>query len=260
MEHGNWCPMNISSLFSFSTSARQAQGNANAATSKSVQDLSPLALAVQRADQRIQAEVETNTAQLSSFGKLKSSVSDVQLAARSLTELSVTASSPDITSAVNTFVSAFNTLASAAKNTIELTGAVQTSQNASQVAKGLQQAMLPDPASSDALKSIGVHLQDGRLALLGDQFESARAADPAKVLATLYQLGQRVDKSAGTELEANGNVSGYLTTLRQHAKVLGTQQSALQSAAVATANSAGQSANGAPGRGLAAYQSHINIG
>lgn len=249
--------MNISSLFSFSAASHRSNPHAS---SKSVQEVSPLALAVQRADQRIQAEVETNTAQLSSFGKLKSSVSEVQLAAHTLRDLPVTASPADITSALGTFVSAFNAAASTAHDTAKLPGALAASQSANRVANGLQRALAVEPVMPEALANLGVHVQEGRLALDLTQLASALAADPAGVQATLANIGQRVGQTASAELEANGNVSGPLTSLHQQAQVLGTQQSALQSAAQATASAPSPGRSGALGQGLAAYRSHINIG
>lgn len=240
--------MNISNLFNFGASS--AWGNASP-SAKSVQDVSPLTLAVQRADKRVQTEVDSNTAQLSSFGKLKSYVSEVQRTAQALTQLPATATGTDLKTALAKLVSAFNAATDIASTTAALPGASAASLSASRVSKDLQTALSGDPSLSGALEKIGVSVQNGSLALNDTPLDAALAADPAAVQATLTQLAGQMNHTATTELQADGNVSGSLTTLNQQARVLEAQQSALQSATQATAT---------PGsaRGLSAYQAHMN--
>jgi hypothetical protein len=247
--------MNISNLLNFSAFSNWTTSKSS---TESVQALSPLALAVQRADKRVQTEVDTNTAQLSSFGKLQSAVSDVQIAAHTLTTLTAKAPSSDVQHAVTTLMSAFNAATNTARTTAALPGATAASHSANRVGKDLQGAMSPDAATSDALKTIGVNLQDGSLALDAQKFDAAFSADPAAVQATLRKVGQLLDKAASTELEVNGNVSGSLNTLNLHAKVLEAQQAALQSAAQATSPAQVRANTAARGYGLAAYQANMN--
>jgi flagellar capping protein FliD len=248
--------MNISNLFGsgFSTSWK-SHFSSSPAASESVKELSPLALAVQRADKRIQTEVDTNTAQLSSFGKLKSSVSDVQIAAKALIDLSGNDSSAAVKNAVSNLVSAFNASADIAKTTAALPGATDASQSAHRVGRDLHRAVSGDASISDALKDIGVRLHEGGLALDPKRLDAALTADPDRVRAVLAEIGQQIHATTSTELEANGNVFDSLNSLSQLARVLESQQSALQSAAQATSTAQSNRANG--GR-LAAYQSAMN--
>ena len=248
--------MNISNLFKFSASNSWSNANSPA---KSVDSVSPLALAVQRADKRIQTEVDTNTAQLSSFGQLKSLVSNVQIAANALSNLPASPDSTDAHNALNSMVSAFNDATNTAQSTAALPGAPEASQSAARVGKDLQNAISADTTSAEALKQIGISLQNGSLVVDDKTFSAALTSDLAGVQTTLTTLGRLIDKTASAELEANGNVTDSMKTLSQHARVLDAQQSALQSATQATAPAQGR-ATGALGYGLAAYQSHMNKG
>ena len=244
--------MNISNLFSFSTYSNWNQPRTQG---QSVHEASPLALAVQRADQRVQSEVTSNSAQLSAFGQIKSSVSQVQIAARGLSSLTVSSSGSDLASALDTLKNAINTTITLAKSTAEMSGTSETSQSAKRVERDLQGIIPSDSPMSDAFKTLGIAMQDGALFVDANKFSTATAAAPALAQATLVQLGQAIEHMASTELDANGNVNGSLNLLKRYANTLQAQQSALQSAAQATAYSG--SRVGASGYAVGAYQANI---
>ena len=117
--------MNISNLFNFQTTNQRANPFAAQTAKQPVTDVSPLALAVQRADQRIQTEVQDNTAQLSSFGQLKSAVSDLQMAAQSLDTLAsadTPVSAEELKDALSRLVSTFNAATATVRTAAALPG------------------------------------------------------------------------------------------------------------------------------------------
>lgn len=244
--------MNISNLFGsgFSTAWKSPFSSA-APASESVKELSPLALAVQRADKRVQNEVDVNTAQLSSFGRLKASVSDVQIAAKALTDLSAESSISNIQSAVSRMLGAFNGAADTAQTTAALPGASVASESARRVERDLQQAVTADVRIASALKDIGIEFRGNALKLDVDRLDASLASDPDHARAVLAELGQQLDTTSTAELQAHGNVNESMDRLRQLAKVLESQQSALQSAAQATLAGTASRGHGHP---IAAYQ------
>lgn len=214
-----------------------------------------MALAVQRADKRVQTEVDTNTAQLSSFGKLKSSVSEVQIAAQAVTNLSGNDSSAVVKNTVVNMVNAFNASAEIARATAALPGATDASQSARRVGQDLHRAVSGDNKISDALSGIGVKFHAGALVLDTEKLEATLTADPDRVRAVLAEVGQQIHTTTSAELAASGNLGGSLNSLSQLAKVLESQQSALQSAAQATSTTQSNRINGSR---LAAYQAAMN--
>ncbi len=183
---------------------------------------------LEKADKRIQAQVDVTSAQLSSFGKLKSSVSDAQTASRALSSLPQTSTASTQKSAAEKFVSAFNAAIASAKTTAGVAGDATASRSASRVAKDLTAAVSTDSATIDALKKAGFNLQsDGTLSLDAKKFESAQATDPNSVKATLAKVGQQVDKATSEELASGGRVTTSVTSLTQRSAVLKSQQDTL---------------------------------
>ncbi|MFZ4624744.1 MAG: flagellar filament capping protein FliD [Rhodoferax sp.] len=195
-----------------------------------------------KAEKRIQSLVDVTSAQLSSFGQLKSAVSDTQLAAKALGSLSATSSNAAVKTATESFVGAFNSAISTAKSTSAFAGEGASAQSASRAGKDLVRTVSTDSATRDALKQIGFSLaSDGKLTLDVKKFEAAQTADPMAVKATLAKIGQQVDKTATQELASGGNVSNTVSSLSQRASVLKNQQNTLaalqQTATDATSNS-----------------------
>ncbi|APW44456.1 flagellar filament capping protein FliD [Rhodoferax saidenbachensis] len=200
--------------------------------SASTQATGGLSLAAQaglkKADQRIQAQVDKTTAQLSSFGKLQSAVSGTQLAARGLGILGNTSTATAQKSAASDFTSAFNAALASAKTTATQPGDTAAVQSASRTGKNLLSALGADTATVDALKKVGFSLNaSGSLVLDSTKLDAAQKADPAAVRATLNKLGKQVFNAATQELASNGNVGLSLSTLNQRSGILKSQQATL---------------------------------
>lgn len=210
---------------------------------------------LKKADQRIQAQVDTTTAQLSSFGKLKSSVSDAQIAARALGNLASTTSPVAQKSAASQFVSAFNGVVNTAKATAAVPGESSASLSASRTSKDLVRSVSADAAAVDALKKVGLSVNsDGTLALDAKKFDAAQKADPNGVRATLVKVGQRSYTTATKELGAEGNVGLSLSALNQRSGILKSQQATLASLGQSPSTAQSAVSPSAFSAGLAAYR------
>jgi flagellar capping protein FliD len=249
--------MNISNLFNFQTTNQRANPFAAQTAKQPVTDVSPLALAVQRADQRIQTEVQDNTAQLSSFGQLKSAVSDLQMAAQALDALAsadAPASATELKDALTRLVSTFNAAIATVRTAAALPGDMAASQSAKRTGKALMGAVAGDDAAASTLAALGVTVKAGAMAFNPGRVDAASEASLAQAQTALGDWGQRIDQAATQELDAHGDISDGFAKLMHHAKTLDAQQSALQSAAQATAAYPA----GSPQRqaGLAAYRAN----
>ena len=219
--------MNISDTLNATAANNLITANAKT-TAQATGSLSPVEQTLQKTNTKIQAEVDTTTAQLSSFGQLKSAVSNTQLAAQALGRLSSTASSADVKTAAGNFVNAFNATIGTAKTTAAVPGATTATNSANRAGRDLSRSVAADSRTFDALKKLGFSLRsDGTLALDAKKFEAAQKADPASVQATLAKIGQQVDKTASKELAADGSVSGSMTSLNARASMLKTPQASL---------------------------------
>ncbi len=246
--------MNINDIVNLNAASKYLGTNTSAQSTNSVNGA--VSTGLEKAEKRIQAQVDTTSTQLSSFGKLKSSVSGAQIAGRALGGLTSTGTSAAEKTAATQFVSAFNSAVNTAKTTAAVAGETTAASNsATRVGKDLLRAVGSDAATIGALKKIGFSLNaDGNLVLDAKKLDAAQKADPAAVRATLTQLGQQVDKTATKELAADGNVGTSLSSLNQRSAVLKGQQSALASVAQSTTASQSSSKTGAFNYGLSAYQ------
>lgn len=255
--------MNLSDILN----SPAANSTANAKTKTATQTtagLSPLEKVRQHANSKIQTEVDATKAQLSSFGQLKSAVSNTQLAAQALGSLSSTASSAEVKTAVQNFVSAFNTAIDTAKTTAAAPGSA--THNASRASRDLSRSVMADLRTFDALKKLGVSMgSDGSLTLDSKKLDTLQKADPAGAQATLTKIGRQVEKTAIKELAADGHVSGPMSSLNARASLLKTQQGALASLAEATTASPSSTTTNAStptwsrGFGASAYQNSSNL-
>lgn len=194
---------------------------------------------------RLQADATATTAQLSSFGLLKSALATGQTAAQALTKLTATASAADITQATGDFFNAFNAAVTAAKTAAAVPGSAQAAQAAGRVSRDLDSALTMGAASQSAMSKLGLTVQsDGTLKHDPGKFAAALAKDLAGVKAALAQLGKQVQAAANKELASNGNVGGSVANLTQHSSALTQQQKALLSLRQSTGLSAYQQASG----------------
>jgi hypothetical protein len=210
---------------------------------------------LQKATTRIQAAVDSATTHLSSFGKLKSAVSEVQLASRALNSLTTTASGAGFKLAASSLVSAYNNAIKAARAAALVTGLPAESVGAKRASRELVQAVTADATTLASLKRIGISaLPDGTLVLDTQGLDAAQLADPAGAQSTLAKLGGRLDKAATQELASDGEVTGSLSALNRRMTTLTAQQDAMATLADNMATAA-QNATGTGfgSYGLAAY-------
>jgi hypothetical protein len=245
--------MNINDIVQANSANKYLGLNSNAQASGSVSGAGQAGL--QKAEKRIQTQVDVTTAQLSSFGKLKSSVSGAQLAAHTLGNLTATSATAAIKTAADSFVNAFNTAVTTAKTTAAVPGETAASQSASRVAKNLSRTVSENTATIDSLKKIGFNLQsDGTLTLDAKKFADAQKADSVNLKATLSKIGQQVDKTATQELATSSNLSSSVSSLNQRATVLKSQQSTLASLHQTPTSTPNNNNAMYGGFGLASYQ------
>jgi len=257
--------MNISDILNASAANKLVNTSPKTAA-QATDSLSPVEQALKKTSTRIQAEVDATTTQLSSFGQLKSTISNTQLAAGALGKLESTASSASVKTAASNFVSAFNTTLGSAKTTATVPGSsTAATQSASRTGRDLSRAVTTDVRTFDALKKLGFSMgSDGRLALDSKKFEAAQKADPAGTQATLSKIGKQVETAAVKELASDGGVNGSMSSLKARSSLLKTQQTSLAdlakitAAATSTANNTTSASNWSQGFGISAYQSNAS--
>lgn len=253
--------MNISDILNASAANKLVNTSPKTAA-QATDSLSPVEQAIKKTKTRIQAEVDTTTTQLSSFGQLKSAISNTQLAAGALEKLESTASSASVKTAASNFVSAFNTTLGSAKTTASVAGSsTAATQSANRTGRDLSRSVTTDVRTFDALKKLGFSMgSDGRLALDSKKFEAAQKTDPAGTQATLSKIGKQVETAAVKELTPDGGVNGSMSSLKARSSLLKTQQSSLADLAktTAAANSTTSASNWSQGFGISAYQSNAS--
>jgi hypothetical protein len=229
--------MNITALLAGSNSTLTGSGSGStAAQTTATAAASSVSPQLSQAQKRIQADVDSTTAQLSQFGLLKSALADAQTRAKALSGLGTAATPPDVTQALGTFFKAFNSSVGAANTAASASGSALASSNARRVVQDLKSALRADPATDAALKKLGLTVQsDGSLLQDAHKFANALAADPAGVRAALATVGKKVDAVNSRELASNGTVGSALSNLNQHSSTLTAQQSALKSLQTAMA-------------------------
>lgn len=223
----------------------------------------PVRQAFQKADKRVQQQRELVSVELSSFGKLKSSFSDVQTSSRALSSSKQTATDADIKKAASNFVKAFNSAAQTAKAATTAQATLADSSRARAAESDLRRSISTDAATASDLKQIGITRQkDGTLAIDEEKFDAALKANPDALRGTLSKIGQQVDRTATRELSANGNIGRSVNTLTSRAKILESQQVEQQAQAAAaqqavSAQNATRNNNVNPG--IAAYLKIFSI-
>lgn len=218
--------MNLSALLgnsSFITgSGTSSQTQATSGTSS----VSPF---LSQVEQRTQSEVDTATTQISKFGLLKSALSDGQVSTQAMLHLSSTTTKTDATKILGNFFNAYNASVAAANKASEVSGWATESRSAKKVVQDFKSALTSSPASTDAMKKLGLTLQrDGTLAQDPKKFAASLTADPQGTLAAMADIGQKIHAVSTTELNATGTIGVALSHLNQYSTSLSTQQKALK--------------------------------
>jgi hypothetical protein len=231
-----------------------------AASTSSTKATDPIAKAFAQADKRVQQQRDVTGAQLSSFGKLKSSFSDVQSSAKTLSTPKAGATDADISKAATAFVTAFNGALKSAQASQAQATSVGESTSARRAETDLRRVVGNDSGLSSSLKSIGItQKSDGSLAVDAQKFTAAAQANPTTLRATVAQLGQQSQAVANQELADTGNVGRTLKALDTRSRSLQSRQSE-QQAALASLQQIGNASSATPygsnaAAGLAAYNS-----
>ncbi|MDD2924619.1 flagellar filament capping protein FliD [Rhodoferax sp.] len=218
--------MNISDMTNALRASTMLGKQANTVTATD-----PISKAFAQAGQRVQQQLDVTSAQLSSFGKLKSAFADVQGAAKALSSPKTGATDDDISKAAADFVKAFNSALQTAKanqaqatSSPELTGARRAETD-------LRRVLGTDSSLSSSLKGIGITQQaDGSLALDATKFQAAIKANGTELRATVAKLGQQGQAMATRELADTGNVGSALKALSSQSTSLKARQSEQQAA------------------------------
>lgn len=224
--------MNISQLVQnsllsasgYSTNGSKGQASATSSANKTGTPLD-------KANSRLQSQLDSTTAQLSSFGKLKSAVAGVQQAAKALAATTGTSAVKDVRAAASDLVDSFNATVITAIGAAALPGATASDVTSTRrITRDLGQTLTGNTAVYDSLKKLGFRLEtDGTLSVDDKKFDAAQKANPAAVQATMAKLGQLLDKTATNELASSGSVNNAIASLSQRSKTLQAQQSAMQS-------------------------------
>lgn len=217
--------MAVSSIPAF----RTAQPAASLSATKAV---SGLDRAFDRAAQRIQAQRDTTTAQLSAFGRLQGAVSETQATAKALTDIKPTDAAAGIRKAAGNFVKAYNTANGVAQEIAAAKSAPADNAQARIAGNQLTRAATGDTATNAALRDIGITREaNGRLQLDQAKFDAALQSNPDAVREALGRVGQRVEQASTQQLSARGNVGSQMNTLTARARELETRQTEQQAQA-----------------------------
>ena len=191
-------------------------------TTKAAAAASPITASINKSTTKLQAQLTTATANLSTLGKFKASVSVSQMSAKSLTSLKDPSTSVEVKKALTTFISDFNNMVASTQTAAADTSGVNT------ISRGMTRAMTADFSRVDALRQMGfTKASDGSLKLDTAKFEAAFKASATSVKDTLAKVGQMVDKAASKELASDGQISNSMSALGSKSSALQLQQSAL---------------------------------
>jgi len=215
--------MNINQLLGTSTSSVTSGSQT---TTQATAAANPITASLNKATTKLQTQLDTATANLSTLGKFKSSVTVAQASAKSLTTLKSNSSSDDVKKALTAFISDFNNMVAATKTAATDTSGVGT------ISRSMTRAMTADFSRVDALRQMGfTKASDGTLKLDDAKFEAAFKNSSSGVQSTLAKLGQLVDKAATKELGSDGRLSSSMSAFSSKSSTLQSQQSALLKAA-----------------------------
>lgn len=254
--------MNITSSLAGSNTAQPDSSTtaSKASTTAATSTASPL---LAKAEKRVQSDVDSTTAQLSKFGLLKSALASGQTASQALSKLSTSSTAPDVTKALGNFFNSFNASIGAANTAAGSSGSSVAANSAKRVVSDLKSALRADPATSDAMKKLGLTVQsDGSLVQDAKKFAASLTADPSGTRAALAAIGNKVDATAAKELASSGSVGSALSGLNQHSTLLSAQQKALKTlgqaltSATTTSSTSSSAISSLLNSGLAAYQSN----
>ena len=216
--------MTITAWSSTSIHSSQTSTQTSAQGTAASGRLDAIGTGLQRSGNKIQTQLDTATASLSTLGKFKAAVAQAQSAAKAVAGLKDNATADEVKTAMASLVEKFNAMVSASS-------AVTTDNSgASRVSKALVRTMGADISRVSSLRNLGLSKgSDGRYTLDASKLAGAFQASSSGVLDTLDKLGTLVDKAATKELASDGSIAQTSTALTNKATLLQLQKSALLS-------------------------------
>lgn len=211
--------MNISQILgtrapSTSTSSQTTTQAATAAN--------PITASINKSTSKLQSQLTTATANLSTLGKFKAAVSVAQTSANGLASLKDPSTSDGVKKALTAFISDFNSMVASTQT------AAADASGVNSISRGMTRAMTADFSRVSELRQMGfTKASDGSLKLDTAKFDAAFKASATGMKNTLSKLGQMVDKAASKELASDGRISGSMDALSSKSSLLQLQQSAL---------------------------------
>jgi hypothetical protein len=170
----------------------------------------------------LQTQVDAASASLSSFGKFKASVGELQTTAQGLGGFKTTSSNEDVKKKLTSFIANFN------KMVVSTKAATTDSSGVERISSGMKRAMSADFSRIGELRNMGfTRGSDGTWKLDATKFDAAYQASPSAMQSTLSKLGQLVDKAASKELASDGRIGNSIDAFTRQSSLLKLQQSAL---------------------------------
>ena len=209
----------------------------------------PLRQAFEKAGTRIQEQLRSNEAQLSSYGKLKSSLAQAESTGRALAATNQSTSPTAFKEKVQALVKTYNETIVAGKS---------TSVAGQSAASDLRRALSSDSARAD-LRNMGIIQQaDGTLKFENKRFEATQQATPNEALLTSAQrVGTLVEKTSTQSLANGSPINTAVNKLNTRAAALEERQNTQQeqtNAALQSIQQAASRQNALAAAGIASYQ------
>jgi hypothetical protein len=190
--------------------------------SQATSKLDGVSTSLKRASTKLQTQLDSATASLSSLGKFKASVGELQTAAQGLSQFKTGTSSEDVKKKLASFIANFNKMVTSTK------AAASDSSGVERISSGMTRAMSADLSRIIELRNMGfTRGSDGTLRLDATKFEAAYQASPSAMQGTLSKLGKLVDKAASKELASDGRIGTSIDAFARQTSVLKLQQGAL---------------------------------
>ena len=238
--------MNISSILNYYGSQQYVStANNVSGVSSAVQG------AFTKAAARIDSKIASTNVQVSAYGQVKSSVAQLQDAAKNLSSGKATTLA-DVKKGVQSLVDAYN---SARTATTAVTG---TSTAASKAATALNDTVTAT-ANSSNLQKLGVTVaKDGSLSLNTKALEAAYQSSASSVQTAATSVGKALASTASDVLASKGTLSTTIDSLNTKVQTLETQRTNQQNAANSALQQITKSIGGL-NTALSGAQSYLNI-
>jgi len=173
-----------------------------------------------QAAKRLEQERQTTTAQISTYGQVKSSFARVEDSSKALAATQSTTSATTLQKNLETFVSAYNSARSSAAST--------TTGTASLAANDLRRTLSSDTARSD-LKSLGISQNtDGSLTFDAKALASSLQSNATTATNAASRIGNITAQSATRALSDTGSIGTSLNRLNARETAIESRQAEQQ--------------------------------